>query len=113
MEKFGIENLKPVALVGCKFINALGDAAQDGFQKTDALKLIPPLMDLPGVLGNTALIKQEAKDLSVGELKQIADYVATNMDIPQDKIETMVEKAIGVAVSIVEMVELGKAFKTA
>ena len=92
-QKFGIENLCKVSKVVLTAGNITGLALADGkIDITDlglTLQLLPSLLSLGGV--DWKLIPAEVKDLSTEERAQYVEFLTKEFDIPQDKIEEIIE----------------------
>ena len=118
-EKYGTENLKKVLDVGLEGGNVAGHWSQPGSKGAmELLRLTDEVMLLPSV--NFSLLEQEIKDLSETELMELHAHAAKKFDIPQDKVEAIVEKGLAMGLKVVglvrdgfEMADLVSAAKTA
>lgn len=108
---FGIENLKKGVKLALGFTEQTVTSLKDGFQYTDLLSYLDELMEVPGVVKAWSQIIQEAKDLDADERKELAQYVADNFDIPDDKIEAVIEHSLQWLVETIALYEQWKEIK--
>lgn len=113
MEKFGIENLKKLLAFGCAFAAQIASSLADGFQWTDAFGFVDEAALIPGVVKSIPAVKQELADLSAEERNELNAFLQEKFDIPNDKLESVIEHAIGVGLNILALVEEFKAMKKA
>lgn len=86
------------------FMALLGSAAdratQDGLQVSDVQYLMPPMMAAPEAFKGIENIPAEAKDIDQAELLDINQAVGGALDLHDDKLEVVVEKAIGAVINL-------------
>lgn len=76
MEKFGIENLKKVLIFGVNLGKKISDSMDDKkFSLSEILALIPDFAAIPDFIAKKDDILNEAKDLSLEEIKQLIAIV--------------------------------------
>jgi hypothetical protein len=110
---YGIENLKKLAHLGLGLGMQISTAFEDGkFTWKDAFGFVDELMEVPGVLKNWNAIKDELEDLDAAEREELHAYIIQEFDIPNDRIEHVVEFALGVGINAVGLVDLVKSLKS-
>ena len=101
-EEYGIEETKE--MVG--FVISLGEgvakAVEDGFSLDDIVYFLEALTRAPAAFENMAAIPSELKDLSGEEAQALKDYIAEDFDIPNDKLEDVIERALQLAADLYE-----------
>lgn len=103
--KFLSEDTGEVLLLICELGNGLGAAAEDGkISLTDAVHLTGAVKALPAAVSGAAKFSLDTDD----ERNEAIAFVKANFDIPQDKIESMIENGL---VAIEKLVEVIKLFK--
>lgn len=100
----GIEKLKQASLLGIQLGNAIETTLEDGFKLADLANFILPLSQLPAVIENKALIVEEFKDLDEAEKTALINYIKTNLDLKNDKVEVAIEKGLIAIVAVLELV---------
>jgi hypothetical protein len=112
MENLGIENLKKAVKFGIDMGEALDASMADGkFDLTDSANFFRPLMELPSVVAAGKLALPEFKDMDALEAKELSDYVATELNITNDKVEMVIEKSFAVVVAMYEIYTSVKSVK--
>lgn len=105
-EKYGIENIKKLIDIAIESGNVAGHWASPGGKgPAELLRLTDEVMALPTV--DFKLIDDEVKDFSETEVLQLRDHVAQKLDIPQDKTEAIVEKALSMGIKLAGLVKDG------
>jgi len=104
-EKVGIEELKDVLAFGID----VGEALSDGIGIED----ISALFGLPEAIAGISNVPAEIADLDEAERKELKEYVSTEFDIPDDKLEAVIEQSISVVVDLYNLYTLFKAMKDA
>jgi hypothetical protein len=110
-EKFGIENLQKLLSFGVNLGTSISSEAKDGFNINDVFNLLPQLMQIPDFIKNKDTIINEAKDLSIEEIKQLVATV--NGVIKDEHVVSIITNALNVAVSVVALVQDFKAIQDA
>ena len=104
-EEYGIKETKEV--VG--FIISLGEgialAIEDGLGLDDIVHFMEALMRAPTAFAGMDLVPAELKDLSPEEAQELKDYIAEDFDIPNDKLEDTIERALQLAVDLYEFIK--------
>jgi len=108
---YGIENLKKLVHFGCAFMRQVFVSGSDGWKWTDAFAFIDEVAEIPGVVKSLPAIKQELADLDIAERKELYDYIVEEFDIPNDRVEMVVEKSLGFAITGVALYEEWKTIK--
>lgn len=101
----GIENLKVVAKFGIdlgeKAASVLADGKMTG---NEVFELLPVLMSIPGILQKKDAIVAEFKDLSTDERAELNAFIQLEFDIPNDQLETKIEKGLTAVVAVLDLV---------
>ena len=108
-EKFGIENLQKLLSFGVNLGTSISAESKDGFNLNDIFNLLPQLMQIPDFIKNKDTIINEAKDLSIEEIKQLVG--AVNGVIKDEHVVSIITNALNVAVSVVALVQDFKAIQ--
>jgi len=108
-EVTGIKELKELL----KFVIEFGEAielalADKKFEISELALLMGPLMQVGPAFEGLDLLGGEIKDLSEAEAAELKAYVAEELDLQNDKIEEVVEKALGLGVMIYNFIKLFK-----
>ncbi len=101
---YGVENLKKAVGFGLNLTEQIEKAGRDGFTWTDALGFIDEIFQIPGIIASGDEIGRELKDLSEAEKEELISYAVAEFDIPNDKVEAIVEDALKLAFTVVAMV---------
>lgn len=110
MEKYGVKELKELLA----FVLSLGMAvdkslANDGkITLLDAANLLDPAMKAPAAFAGLDIALLELQDLSDDEKKELQEFVQASFDIADDKLEAVVEGALGVAISVAKVLAMLK-----
>lgn len=108
MEKFGVENIKKLLKFGCDLTKQINDSSADGWQWTDSFSFIDEIREIPGVVKALPQVKQELTDLSEEERKELNDWFVQEFDLPNDKLEGQIEKAINFVIMLLDFIESWK-----
>lgn len=109
---FGITNIKAMIAVALGFSRELMNTFQDGkFQMSELFNFIDDFAKIPEVVKNWPKIKEELADLTKPERDELIAYFVTEFDIPNDKVEAFIEKAIQNAGSLLDLVEMWRDLK--
>lgn len=106
---YGTKELKELL----KFTIGLGEAfdqamADKKFEMTEIALLIGPLMDSAAAFEGMDIIALELKDLDNAEMAELVRYVEEELDLKNDKIELVIEKALALGVNILSFISLFK-----
>lgn len=81
------------------FANASGESLEDGKPDLmDAAKMFPAFLKLPAAISGSDKISLAA--LSPAEVVALCDEFKSKFDLPQDELESHVEAALDIAVSL-------------
>ena len=96
--EYGIKETKEAVAAFIGIGNALGKALEDGkIGLTDAPHFIAAAMKIPAGISGWKSIPAELGDLDDTERTEILEFAKSEFDIPQDKIEAIVEDALALA----------------
>lgn len=111
MEKYGIKETKEVLAFGVALGMAIDKSlADDGkISLADAANLVDPLMKAPAALSGITEVGLELSDLSDAEKQELYEYAKAELKLSSEKIEAVVEEALGLALSLGKIVALLKA----
>jgi len=99
-EEKGIKELKELVVFFAEVGSAADKASKDGLGWDDAGHFVPALMAAPKAFDGLEEAKMEAKDLSESEMAEIKQALAEKLDLVDDQLEVLVEKALGVIVNM-------------
>ena len=113
MSKFGVSNLKKAVRfatsVGNEFQNALADGK---FSATEAFNFIDEVAQLPEIINSRAEIVAEAKDIDSAEGQELRQYVRTELNIANEKVEDVIDSAINWVLATAQLVVVAKSLKS-
>lgn len=102
---FGTEKLKALIAFSLGLAKQVSTSLSDGFQWTDLFSFGDDLLDAVRVAKSFPEVVKEFKDLDATERKELVDYFAVEFDIPNDQIESMIEKALAQALNLIGLIE--------
>lgn len=101
--KLGIDHIKAAVLFAITFGKTIGAELKDGFQVVpDLVGLIPSLMQLPEIIKSGSDLVAEWKDRDEEEKTELKNYIKDNFDIPDDKIEELIERSGNLVIEIMD-----------
>ena len=104
-----IKELKEIVKFAIEMGEAVDKALVDKkFDVSELGLLIAPLMQIGPAFEGLDKVGGEIKDLSEAEMAELVAYVKDELDLENDKIETIVEKSIEVGSCIYSLVKLFK-----
>ena len=104
--EYGIQETKEVVGFIVELGNGIGKAREDGdWSASDLVYFMDALLAVPAAFQGIDKVPMEVKDLDEAEMKELSDYVVEEFDIPQDKIEEVIEDAIHIAWKVWELVK--------
>lgn len=108
MEARNVNELKELLAFGLSLGLAVEKSlADDGkISFSDVGKFYRPATKIPAAFAGIHLIPGELKDLGESERKELIDYVTTEFDIGNDRIEAVVEESLNIALGAVRIVSL-------
>lgn len=99
--KTQMDELKEIVGFGLGLGNAIGTALEDGkVEVKEATLLLPVALQAPEAFSGVTEAFEKLKSLTPAEASELQSYVIGQFNIPQDKVEVMVEAAIGLALDI-------------
>jgi hypothetical protein len=104
-QKFGIENLKKAVRFAIDLGLQIEKSGKDGFTWSDSFSFIDELLQIPGLLKSGDAILAELRELSAEERQELYAYAVAEFDIENDKVEDVVESALGVGLSVLTLVD--------
>jgi hypothetical protein len=108
-EQAGTKELKELVKFAIEMGEAVDKALVDKKFTVDELGLlIAPLMQIGPAFEGLDQVGGEIKDLSEAELAELSAFVKEELDLENDKVEAIVEKAIEVGTCIYSLVQLFK-----
>lgn len=112
MSEKGIKEISELVKLLAEIGNGAGKAAEDGkVSWSDALFFSKAVMSAPAAIIGIDEVYSELKDLSAQEKDQLKAQLQSDFDIPQDNVEEVVEKVLGAALHLGEVIELFKSLK--
>lgn len=106
-EKYGIENLKKVISFGVSLSKAIADDVKDKkFSFTEILALLPEFLQVQDFLQHKDDIVNEAKDLSLDEIKQLVSGIEGAID--NAKVSDFIEATLSFVISGKNVIEASK-----
>lgn len=92
---YGTKNLKKMLKLVADLMTEVSDDLKDGkISWLEGLGFVDELMQLPGVVKSWDAIKLEIGELSPAEKTDLHEYAADIFDIPNDKAEAFIERAL-------------------
>lgn len=110
-ETYGIETLKKAVHLAIAIPFQAAKTVKEKFQLFDILGFIDELKDLAAVIKVRKQIGLELKDLTTEERQELIVYIKAEFDIPDDKLEFFIEKALEWANSTIALIEEVKTLK--
>lgn len=108
-EKKGTKELSELIKLLAAIGNGAGKAAEDGkVSWSDALYFSEAVMAAPKAIIGIDQVLAELKDLDAAEKVQLGEQIKADFDLPQDQIESVVEKVLQAALHLGEVIELFK-----
>lgn len=105
----GIKELKELLKFTIDFGEAIELAMADKkFEIAELSLLIAPLMQVGPAFEGMDKLGGEIKDLDEVEMAELKAYVAEELDLQNDNIEMIIEKALGLAVTLYSFIQLFK-----
>ena len=95
----GIKETKEALLFGISMAMAIDETTQDGFQWTDVLSLIKPMVKLPAAIAGIQDIPAELADLDEAERTELVEAIK-ELEFASEFSEEIAEQALRVGVEI-------------
>lgn len=107
-KEYGIEELEDVVIFAVSVAEALGTTLADGkFDWQESLHFIKSMTKLPAAIDNISQVQFELADLTDEEKGKIETLIE-GLNMPSEKTEEIVEKALVIAVAFAELVAIFK-----
>lgn len=104
----GIQNIKEAVLFVCKFVEGLVKTLEDGkFKIHEVMHFAGAARVAPAAIGDLKEIPAEYADMDAAEKVELHAYIKAEFDLPDDKIEAFVEKAIKLGHDLADLIEEG------
>lgn len=100
--KFGFDITKQVAVSGA-----------DGWQFTDAFSFFDEVMQLPAVIKSLPGAKEAITNLSVADKSDLDEWIQSEFDIPNDKVEKFIENSLQLVTAGISLANEWKELKKA
>lgn len=101
----GIKETKEMLGFTLALGNAVGTSLADGTVGwTDLVHFFSAVRDAPSAINGAHLLPAELADLSEAEKQELYDFIDAEFDIPQDRLEPIIEKGIKAAVVLADLV---------
>lgn len=98
-----IKETKEVVYAGLK----IGEALSDGIDITD----VGALTALPAAISGISNVPAEIADMDAAEMEELKQFVKDNFDIPDDRLEEFIEKAVATVVQVYGLYAAYKAMR--
>jgi len=95
----GIKETKEALLFGISMAMAIDETTQDGFQWTDVLSLIKPMVKLPAAIAGIQDVPAELADLDEAERTELVEAIK-ELEFASEFSEEIAEQALRVGVEI-------------
>ena len=95
----GIKETKDALLFGISMAMAIDETTQDGFQWTDVLSLIKPMVKLPAAIAGIQNVPAELADLDEAERTELVEAIK-ELEFASEFSEEIAEQALRVGVEI-------------
>lgn len=103
-----IKETKEAVLCIINFANAAGASLEDGkLDLTDALKFWPAIVSLKAAVEGADKIPMEFAAMNDADRDELKQYVVDNFDIPEDKIELIIEQALSAILALWSLLDHG------
>lgn len=103
-----IELIDPILALGMATERSLMDGK---FGVEDIANFMPALLILGNAFEGIKLVPKEIKDLSLEEATQIREHIEKKFDLQNDNIESLIERALSIGLTIYELVQNIKEIK--
>lgn len=105
----GIENLKKASKLLISFGQKIESTSKDGFQIVELFSFLGELSQIPDIFAHKDDIVAEFKDLDATERADLVTYIETELVLENKKVEGIIEAALGLLISLLQLVEKLKA----
>ena len=95
----GIKETKEALFFGISMAMAIDETTQDGFQWTDVLSLIKPMVKLPAAIAGIQNVPAELADLDEAERTELVEAIK-ELEFASEFSEEIAEQALRVGVEI-------------
>lgn len=105
----GTDKIKEVMKFGADLRNLTAEALADGkFQWQEAIKFLPTLMSVQGVIESLKETVAQIKDASHPEREELEVYAKDVLQIPAEQVEDFIAKSFDWVVATLQLIESGK-----
>ena len=107
MNETGIENLKKSVKDVIEIGMTVAKATADGkINFSEGVQIAWETKDLYGIVNKWGEIKEEFNDLSEEEMEELKEYVETELEIDNDKVEVVIEKSFALLIAITDLIKV-------
>lgn len=104
---FTIENTKELLTAVLELGNAFGVSLEDGkISLGDLTNFIGAAQAMPAAIGGMGEIKKELGDLDEAEKAELLAHAVDTFDIPQEKVEALVEVSLKAGFMILDIIAM-------
>ena len=72
---------------------------------TEAFGLLPQVMKIPELVADLPTVKEEWKNRTIEQLEELTEFVKSNFDIDDDKIEAVIEAGLDSVEKLVVLID--------
>lgn len=101
----GIENLKKAVKFSIDLVRQGIESGADGWQWTDFFSFVDEFSQTPALVKSSKEILAELLDLDEADRAALNAYIQVEFDIPNDKVEAVIEHSLAIAFSIVSLTQ--------
>lgn len=106
---FGIQETKELLRFVLALGNAAGQAARDGkIDVSDLAYFVSALTKIGPALDKIDLVPKELADLSEAEREELLAFFRSEFDIPQDRLEAIIELLFSITLSFARLLAMLK-----
>lgn len=106
---YGIKETKEVLKFGVELGEAVDRAlSDDKMDIADLVQLVPAFTAAGAAFENISLVPKELADMDEAESKELLEWAKAELDLSNDNVEAIVEKALETVLCMYEMYQLVK-----
>ena len=106
------KELKELLAFVVAMVQGIGDSIEDGkFSLTDLFKFFKALRKSAAAFKGLDALKGQLSKMTEEDKKELSDYVADELDLANDVLESYIEQALAVAISLLDLIPLSKQLK--
>lgn len=111
-EAYGLKETKELVSFGISVGHAIDLSLEDGkIGLDDAIHFYKAVLAAGDAFKDVKMVPKELGDMDAAERSELLSYVQENFDVSNDKLEAVVEGALGLALQVYNFVELIKSDK--